>query len=88
MKRGYIKYIALKATASCVLKKYAFLFVFLCDRKVITRPSAILQYGVIIWPAFKLPGGWDDRLCGLVVRALDYRSGGPGSIRSTTTKKR
>jgi hypothetical protein len=25
-----------------------------------------------------------DRLCGLVVRVLGYRSGGPGSIRGTT----
>jgi hypothetical protein len=28
-----------------------------------------------------------DRLCGLVVRALAYRSGGPGSIPGTTIKK-
>jgi hypothetical protein len=28
-----------------------------------------------------------DRLCGLVVRVLGYRSGGPGSIPSTTKKK-
>jgi hypothetical protein len=28
-----------------------------------------------------------DRLCGLVVRVLDYRSGGPGSIPCTTRKK-
>jgi hypothetical protein len=28
-----------------------------------------------------------DRLCGLVVRVLGYRSGGPGSIPGTTTKK-
>jgi hypothetical protein len=27
------------------------------------------------------------RLCGLVVRVLDYRSGGPGSIPGTTRKK-
>jgi hypothetical protein len=26
----------------------------------------------------------DDRLCGLVVRVLGYRSGGPGSITGTT----
>jgi hypothetical protein len=25
-----------------------------------------------------------DRLCGIVVRVLGYRSGGPGSIRNTT----
>jgi hypothetical protein len=28
-----------------------------------------------------------DRLCGLVVRVLSYRSGGPGSIPGTTSKK-
>jgi hypothetical protein len=28
-----------------------------------------------------------DRICGLVVRDLDYRSGGPGSIPGTTRKK-
>jgi hypothetical protein len=29
-----------------------------------------------------------DRLCGLVVRVLGYRSGGPGSIPDTTRKKK
>jgi hypothetical protein len=29
-----------------------------------------------------------DHLCGLVVRVLGYRSGGPGSILSTTRKKK
>jgi hypothetical protein len=29
----------------------------------------------------------NDHLCGLVVRVLGYRSGGPGSIPSTTRKK-
>jgi hypothetical protein len=28
-----------------------------------------------------------DRLCGLVVRVVGYRSGGPGSIPGTTIKK-
>jgi hypothetical protein len=28
-----------------------------------------------------------DRLCGLVVRVLGYKSGGPGSIPGTTKKK-
>jgi hypothetical protein len=28
------------------------------------------------------------RLCGLVVRVLGYRSGGPGSIPGTTSKKK
>jgi hypothetical protein len=31
--------------------------------------------------------GISDRLCGLVVRVLGYRSGGPGSIPGTTRKK-
>jgi hypothetical protein len=30
----------------------------------------------------------NDRLCGLVVRVLAYRSGGPGSIPCTTNKKK
>jgi hypothetical protein len=30
---------------------------------------------------------YKDRLCGLVVRVLGYRSGGPGSIPGTTWKK-
>jgi hypothetical protein len=29
-----------------------------------------------------------DRLCGLVVRVLGYRSGGPGSIPGTTRQKK
>jgi hypothetical protein len=29
-----------------------------------------------------------DHLCGLVVRVLGYRSGGPGSIPGTTRKKK
>jgi hypothetical protein len=29
----------------------------------------------------------DNRLCGLVVRVLGYRSEGPGSISGTTEKK-
>jgi hypothetical protein len=32
-------------------------------------------------------GSWSDRLCGLVVRVLGYRSGGPCSIPGTTRKK-
>jgi hypothetical protein len=31
---------------------------------------------------------YGDRLCGLVVRVLGYRSGGPGSIPSTTREKK
>jgi hypothetical protein len=31
---------------------------------------------------------YNDCLCGLVVRVLGYRSGGPGSIPGTTRKKK
>jgi hypothetical protein len=34
-----------------------------------------------------LLGPYTDRLCGLVVRVLGYRYGGPGSIHGTTRKK-
>jgi hypothetical protein len=30
---------------------------------------------------------YGDRLCGLVVRVLGYKSGGPGSIPGTTREK-
>jgi hypothetical protein len=30
---------------------------------------------------------WFDHLCGIMVRVLGYKSGGPGSILSTTRKK-
>jgi hypothetical protein len=33
-------------------------------------------------------GHKNDRLCGLVVRVLGYRSGGPGSIPGTTRKNK
>jgi hypothetical protein len=36
---------------------------------------------------FLLPCNLLDRLCGLVVRVLGYRSGGPGSIPGTARKK-
>jgi hypothetical protein len=36
---------------------------------------------------FKVIEEETDRLCGLVVRVLGYRSGGPGSIPGTTRKK-
>jgi hypothetical protein len=38
---------------------------------------------LFLYPDFDL----HDRLCGLVVRVLGYRSGGPGSIPGTTRKK-
>jgi hypothetical protein len=36
---------------------------------------------------FNTVGLYEDRLCGLVVRVLGYRSGGPSSIPGTTRKK-
>jgi hypothetical protein len=39
------------------------------------------------WDNFDFPSGCIDRLCGLVVRVLGYRSGGPASIPGTTIKK-
>jgi hypothetical protein len=43
-----------------------------------------------MWPPndFPSPCLECDRLSGLVVRVLDYRSGGPGSIPGTTRKKK
>jgi hypothetical protein len=38
--------------------------------------------------SFGIPIFINDRLCGLVVRVLGYRSGGPGSIPGTTRKKK
>jgi hypothetical protein len=35
-----------------------------------------------------IPNGGGDRLCGLVVRVLGYRSGGQGSIPGTNRKKK
>jgi hypothetical protein len=40
-----------------------------------------------IQQVWKLCGLQLDRLCGLEVRVLGYRSGGPGSIPGTTRKK-
>jgi hypothetical protein len=49
-------------------------------RKCIITP----QEGCLIPIALSLA----DRLCGLVVRVLGYKSGGPGSIPGTTRKKK
>jgi hypothetical protein len=47
------------------------------------------SFKILIWDGdsftFFMPD--QDRLCGLVVRVLGYRSGGPGSIPGTTKKK-
>jgi hypothetical protein len=43
------------------------------------------RYGCFVIAVY---GNSNDRLCGLVVRVLGYRSGGPGSIPGTTSKKK
>jgi hypothetical protein len=47
----------------------------------------VLRHGTVqvVQVGRQILGG--DRLCGLVVRVLGYRSGGPGSIPGTTRKK-
>jgi hypothetical protein len=45
----------------------------------ITRRSKVSVIGYVFF--------FRDRLCGLVVRVLGYRSGGPGSIPDTIRKK-
>jgi hypothetical protein len=47
-----------------------------------TRPASLLPHSVSVMLFWKI-----DCLCGLVVRVLGYRSGGPGSILGTTRKK-
>jgi hypothetical protein len=44
-----------------------------------------IWYGVVT--IFAIIMTYGDRLCGLVVRVLGYRSGDPGSIPGTTRKK-
>jgi hypothetical protein len=48
--------------------------------------AGIIASGQMI-SLFSSPNVFMDRLCGLVVRVLGYRSGGPGSIPGTTRKK-
>jgi hypothetical protein len=49
-------------------------------------PDIVLTYS---FPEIRLSISYNfhDRLCGLVVRVLGYRSGGPGSIPGTTRNK-
>jgi hypothetical protein len=55
---------------------------------------AIHSYDLLVaavtakWKHYLSYTEWCGRLCGLVVRVLGYRSGGPGSIPGTTRKKR
>jgi hypothetical protein len=52
--------------------------------KIILQRCGLSKQNGLIW--FSLVSS--DRLCGLVVRILGYRSGGPGSIPCTTRKKK
>jgi hypothetical protein len=54
-------------------------------------PGILIAYTVMklhLRTKKKTRGSRQDRLCGLVVRVLGYRSGGPGSIPGTTRKKK
>jgi hypothetical protein len=47
----------------------------------------LLSFGLLLAIYYRQAIVLLDRLCGLVVRVLGYRSGGPGSIPGTTRKK-
>jgi hypothetical protein len=52
---------------------------------IVANVSSYVQSG---WTVLSVLSGVTeraDRLCGLVVRVLDYRSGGPGSVPGDTT---
>jgi hypothetical protein len=49
------------------------------EQQVLGRTNHLLSFDT--WTA-------KDRFCGLVVRVLGHRSGGPGSIPGTTRKKK
>jgi hypothetical protein len=55
----------------------------ICVLCLIVVPLPLGKYPFTV----KINNNNNDRLCGLVVRVLGYRSGGPGSIPSTTRKK-
>jgi hypothetical protein len=67
--------ICMVAVAVKVMFKYCSRF-FGCKSNPIPSPFFIYIVNLI------------DRLCGLVVRVLGYRSGGPSSIPGTTRKKK
>jgi hypothetical protein len=51
------------------------------------KPGLPSQFLQLVWKKKFVPK-LNDRLCGLVVTVLGYRSGGPGSIPGTTRKKK
>jgi hypothetical protein len=54
----------------------------------ITSKDLTRTRGKVREPNFEMVSPVEDRLCGLVVRVLGYRSGGPGSIPGTTKKNK
>jgi hypothetical protein len=48
----------------------------------------VVSFELELFPDFCDVISINDRLCGLVVRGLGYRSGGPGSIPGTTRKEK
>jgi hypothetical protein len=50
-------------------------------------PVSEIDHLLGLCPDYHTQSRSDNRLCGLVVRVLGYRSGGPGSIPGTTIKK-
>jgi hypothetical protein len=56
--------------------------------KVKSMLNILFDIKGIVHKEFVLVGQTVDRLCGLVVRVLGYRSGDPGSIPGTTRKKK
>jgi hypothetical protein len=54
----------------------------------VTMQRLIARFQHQLKPKIKINNIHMDRLCGLVVRVLGYRSGGPGAIPGTTRKKK
>jgi hypothetical protein len=72
-----------------LLPEYQTARLFLCWNNYALRNEGAWGSGGVAplsWPSTKLISvvSFTDRLCGLVVRVLGYRSGGPGSIPGTT----
>jgi hypothetical protein len=74
-----VKLSALRTGCSLLCRNIIFLLLVLIS---VSEPQGLVRPEGL----GKLMGS-GDRLCGLVVRVLGYRSGGPGSIPGTTKKK-
>jgi hypothetical protein len=69
----------------CILSTYFNCFQFVCVNSVLNIIVTI--YNTHSCLIFLNVNCISNQLCGLVVRVLGYRSGGPGSIPGTTRKK-